>query len=151
MKDISERVSYLQGLSEGLNIKDNSPQGKVIGGILEVLEEMAEIITNFQYELGNFEEYMESIDDDLMELEENIFYDEDFGYDDEDEEDIIELKCGNCGEELYFNADILDDDDTIEIVCPRCNEVVFVNDGSFDYYSEDDRDEELEVENPCPS
>ena len=39
--DISEKISYLQGLSAGLNISDASPQGKIISGILAVLDDMA--------------------------------------------------------------------------------------------------------------
>ena len=64
MKDIAERVSYLQGLSEGLNISEGSPQGKIISGILGVLEELADEVVSMQYEFETFKEYVESIDDD---------------------------------------------------------------------------------------
>jgi DNA-directed RNA polymerase subunit RPC12/RpoP len=50
-----------------------------------------------------------------------------------DDEDRIELVCSNCGERLYFDADILNDEETVEVVCPTCNEIVYVNDGSFDF------------------
>lgn len=124
MRDISEKVSYLQGLSEGLNISEGSPQGKIISGILSVLEELSDTVVNLQCEMDEFREYLESIDDDLFDLEESIY---------EDEGDLIELECHHCGEELVFDSDILEDDDVIEVICPNCNEVVFVNDGSFDY------------------
>ena len=123
--DISEKVSYLQGLSEGLNISDASPQGKIISGILAVLDDMAENMINLQCEFEEFKEYVESIDDDLFELEENVLNDEEF----------IEMKCQRCGKEIYFESYLLDDeqDDGLEIICPNCNEVIFVNDGAFDH------------------
>ena len=122
LADISEKESYLQGLSEGLNIEGN-PQGKILTGILGVLDEIADDMINLQCEFEDFKEYVESIDDDLFDLEENFMNDEDF----------VEMECQSCGEEIYFESDLLDDEDTIEIICPHCNEVVFVNDGSFDH------------------
>jgi NAD-dependent SIR2 family protein deacetylase len=123
LKDFSEKVSYLQGLSEGLNISEGSPQGKIISGMLNVLNEMAEEITTMQQDFDEMKEYVESIDDDLFELEESVL-----------DDDFMEIECSSCGEKLYVENDIFeDDDDVIEIICPRCNEVVFVNDGSFDF------------------
>jgi phage FluMu protein Com len=131
VRDISEKVSYLQGLSEGLNISDGNPQGKIISGILSVLEDISDTLTEVRSELNMVREYIESVDDDLFVLEENI----------KKEQDVIEVKCDNCGEELVFDADVVDDEDVIEIICPRCNEVVFVNDGSFDFEYGDYEDE----------
>ncbi len=129
MRDISEKVSYLQGLSEGLNISDGNPQGKIITGILGVLDDISGILVDMRSEFNIVKDYIESIDDDLFELEENFKQDK----------DVIELRCDNCGEELCFDADLIEEDDVIEIICPRCNEVVFINDGSFDYaYSDYD-------------
>lgn len=135
MRDINEKVSYLQGLCEGLNVSDGNPQGKIITGILGVLDDISGILVDMRSEFNIVKEYIESIDDDLFELEENFKQDK----------NIVELTCDNCGEELCFDADLVEDDDVIEIICPRCNEVVFINDGSFDYdYS--DYDDEVEDE-----
>lgn len=129
MKDIYERVSYLQGLSEGLNLSEATPQGKIIMGMLGVLEELAEEVILMQNEFANFKEYVESIDDDLFDIEEVIFNDSNF----DGEADCVELDCSHCGEGLYFDASVMDDEDVIEIICPNCDEVVFINDGSFDF------------------
>ena len=135
MRDINEKVSYLQGLCEGLNVSDGNPQGKIITGILGVLDDISGILVDMRSEFNIVKEYIESIDDDLFELEENFKQDK----------NVVELTCDNCGEELCFDADLVEDDDVIEIICPRCNEVVFINDGSFDYdYS--DYDDEVEDE-----
>lgn len=122
LKDISERVSYLQGLSEGMNLTSESPHGKIISGMLNVMNDMAEEIIIMQEDMEDVKEYIESIDDDLYDLEETILDDE-----------FLELKCSNCGETLYIERDILQEEEELEIICPACNEVVFVNDSSFDF------------------
>ena len=138
MQDITERVSYLQGMSEGLNITEGGPQGKIISGILNVLNEMAEEICILQKDNQDMRGYLECVDDDLLELEEIIA-----------EEEFLEFECKNCGEELCLEADLFDDEDVIEIICPKCSETVFINDGSFDYMHLP-VDEEYEA-GPAPS
>jgi phage FluMu protein Com len=130
LRDMSEKVSYLQGLTEGLNITESSPQGKIISGMLNVMNEMADELNLMQQDFAEIKEYIESIDDDLFELEETVL----------DEEEFTQIKCRTCGEKLLIEKDILDDEDHIEVICPSCNEVVYVNDGSFDY-SNDDTDD----------
>jgi ribosomal protein S27E len=139
LQDISEKVSYLQGLSEGLNITGGSPQGKIISGILNVLNEMADEINTIQKDFEGMQEYIESVDDDLFELEESV-----------SDEGFMELECQGCGEQLYIESDILDDEDVIEVICPRCNDVIYINDGSFDYEHLAE-DEEFEVSGSKPS
>ncbi|MDD2620275.1 MAG: AraC family transcriptional regulator [Syntrophomonadaceae bacterium] len=146
MKDISEKVSYLQGLSEGLNIREGSPQGKIISGILSVLDEMADGIKDIKEEYEELKDYMETIDDDLMELEEEWL---------SEDRSFIQTRCPKCGEQLHFESDILDDDDSIEIICPNCDEVVFVHEGCFDFepsLDDDDIGSKVSVtENISPS
>jgi hypothetical protein len=133
LQDISEKVSYLQGLSEGLNIIEGSPQGKIISGILNVLNEIAEDINILHLDFADMRDYIESVDDDLLELEETVV-----------DDGFMELECQHCGEPLYVENDILDDEDVIEVICPSCNEVIFINDGSFDHEHMPE-DEELDV------
>jgi hypothetical protein len=140
LRDISERVSYLQGLSEGLNITEGSPQGKIISGILNVMNEMADEIMDMKKDFEELREYVQSVDDDLLDLEESVL----------DDDDYLELECRTCGEQLYIESDIMDDEDIIEVTCPSCNEVVFINDGSFDH-EHISIDEEFEVGESHPS
>ncbi|NLU48946.1 MAG: AraC family transcriptional regulator [Syntrophomonadaceae bacterium] len=126
MGNLSEKISYLKGLSEGSGMAETAgPQGKIITGILDALGDMAEGLNVLHSEVEDIKLYVESIDDDLSELEDDV-------YQDTLDDDYVEITCKNCGEEVYFEPEILDDEDVTEIICPRCNEVVFVNDGSFD-------------------
>ncbi len=126
MREIGEKISYLQGLCEGMNISESSAQGRIIHGILAILEDLSSEVNDVKNTLIDFQDYVQSIDDDLFDLQENLADDEEYG-------DYIDLTCSKCGEDLYFDADILDEEDKIEIICPSCNEVVFVHDGGFDF------------------
>ena len=123
MKNIKEKIAYLQGLSAGLDINDSTKEGKVLNGIIEVLEEMADQLEDIDIAQGDLEEYVESIDEDLYELEEDIFDDDEL-----DMEEMTEVQCPNCKETVCFESDIVDDEDLIEVTCPNCDEVVYVND-----------------------
>jgi len=140
LQSIIEKVSYLHGLSEGLTINEGSPQGKIISGMLAVLNEMADEICALQAQLEQMHSYIECVDDDLLDLEEIIAG-----------EEYLEILCGHCGEQLYVETDSIEDEDTIEIICPNCNETVFINDGAFDYqHMPEDEDMGLEGNHSTP-
>ena len=46
MKELRKKISYLQGLAEGLDVKSNSKEGRIINGIIEVLGDMANNLDN---------------------------------------------------------------------------------------------------------
>lgn len=122
MKNIREKISYLQGLAQGLDIQDSSKEGKVLSGIIEILGDMAGQLEDIEDAQSDLEEYVETIDEDLYELEDEFFGEE------IDEEEMVEVECPNCKEIVCFEADIVDDEDLIEVTCPNCDEVVYVND-----------------------
>lgn len=148
MKDLKEQVAYLKGLAEGLDLSEDTKEGKIIKQIIKVLEGVATSLNELKIQHDDLETYMESIDDDLSELEEDFYEDDE---DDDDEEyddlDFLEVKCPRCNDIVCFDADIIDDDDLVEVVCPHCNEVVFVNDGSYEDPVDWEDDEDLEEVN----
>ncbi|PKM81290.1 MAG: AraC family transcriptional regulator [Firmicutes bacterium HGW-Firmicutes-14] len=121
MKHLKEKVAYLQGLAQGLDIGDATKEGKVLSEIINVLGEMAGQIEDIETAQNDLEDYVESIDEDLYDLEDDLLGDL-------DEEDLIEIECPNCREIVCFEADIVDDEDLIEVTCPNCDEVVYIND-----------------------
>lgn len=148
MKDVLKQVAYLQGLADGMELED-SKEGRVISGMLNLLEDMADYINFLREQQEDIEDYMESIDSDLADLEDEIYGDEDCccGCDEEcdEEEDMIDVECPNCHEIVCFDADILDDEDLVEVTCPVCNAVVYTNDEEIEFPEEDemaDKDEE---------
>lgn len=116
MQHLYERVSYLRGLCEGMELSKDSKEGKVIAAIIDTLDEFADAIIELYEEQGELSDYIDSIEEDLTDMEEDF-------YGDEDELDFVELECPNCGEEVEVDEDLLYEEDT-EIICPYCSKVI---------------------------
>ena len=110
---ISEKVAYLKGLAEGLNIDtEKSKEGKLINVMIGILEENS-------LALG---EEIDVLSDDLADVEAVVFDDEDEDDYDEDEEeefddDWFEVECPNCEETLLIDEDALEEG---VVECPNC-------------------------------
>ena len=115
---ISEKVAYLKGLAEGLDLDtEKSKEGKLISVMIGILEEMAMSIEDLEENDLDLGEEIDVLSDDLADVEEVVFGD-DFD-EDEDEDDYFEVECPNCEEPL-----IIDDEALAEgmIQCPNCEE-----------------------------
>ncbi|MBQ4153246.1 MAG: hypothetical protein IJD11_02725, partial [Oscillospiraceae bacterium] len=106
--NITERVAYLKGLMNGLDIDAASKEGKLFSAILEVLDEMALSIVDVEEAYDELQEVVDAIDEDLGELE-NDFYDEDDDCDCDccDDEEEYEIVCPSCGDAIYVDFDML--------------------------------------------
>ena len=76
IKNIKDRVGYLQGLALGLNISLHSAEGKLLINIIDVLDDMADEFNNIQMSQADLEAYVESMDEDLTDLEEEVYEDD---------------------------------------------------------------------------
>jgi len=128
VRDLKARVAYLQGLSAGMNIETESKEGRILSNVIEVLDDFATTIKEMEEAHDQLENYLESIDEDLFHLEEDVYNDE---AEAAEEGEYLEVDCPRCGEVVCFESDVLEDEDTIEVTCPNCDEVVFVNDDTF--------------------
>ena len=118
MGNIKERVAYLHGLTQGLNVSSQSAEGKLLINIIDVLDDMAEEFNNIQMVQEDLETYVESMDEDLTDLEEEV-------YEEVDADDYIEVQCPSCCETVSFESDILEEDDDVEVSCPHCGDIVY--------------------------
>ena len=115
---ISEKVAYLKGLAEGLDLDtEKSKEGKLISVMIGILEEVGLSLEDMEENALNLGEEIDALSDDLADVE-SIVYDEDEDDEDEDEEDGFEVECPNCDEPLFIG-----DDELAEgvVVCPNCN------------------------------
>jgi len=142
MSNVNDRVAYLKGLAEGMKLSDETNEGKLLLKMLDVLENMAEELTSLRTDHDELDEYVESIDDDLADLEEYLFDDDDDEDDDEDDEDdeedddqVVVYSCPHCGNEVTFEIDGFDFEE--ENLCPACGKPLFPTDGEEDGPSED--------------
>ncbi len=94
MLTVREKFNYLKGLSDGLELSDATTEGKILLGMMELLDELTLYVEEMDQELYELEDYVEQIDSDLSDVEEDFYgfnyddaYDDyDFEYYPEDEE-----------------------------------------------------------------
>ena len=120
--EISEKVAYLKGLAEGLQLDTESKEGKLIAAIIDVLDDMAEEFADIEEELLDMEEGLDAVSDDLSEVEETLYdalEDDDEDEDEDDNEEYFVTTCPACEEEVIFDETVLADG---EVICPNCGE-----------------------------
>lgn len=102
--NLSEKSAYLKGLMDGLKLDQEAPEGKMISGIVELLQEVTGAI-------GDLQENAEAVSDELDEIEDDLDAIEDYLMDDDDEEDGF---MDDDGEDFDY-----DDDTMYEVTCPE--------------------------------
>ena len=139
--EIMERVAYLKGLAEGMELDMDKKEGKLLAAIIDVLEDIALDLEDLWDNTVELAEGLDVVSDDLEDVEDAIFgeddEDEDEYYEDEldEDEDCYATTCPTCEEEIFFDESILEDG---EVVCPNCGEKL-----EFDLESlEEEEDEE---------
>ncbi len=123
MKYLYEEVAYLKGLAEGLEISEETKEGKIINKIVDVLESFADAIVELEEEQIELIDYVESIDEDLSDIEDDIYEEEDEDDEDDEEYNYIEMECPNCNDFVEIDEELLYNED-IDIVCPNCQAVI---------------------------
>ena len=123
--EMFEKVAYLKGLAEGLNIDtDKSKEGKLINVMIGILEEIGLAIEDLEENSLALGEEIDVLSDDLADVEAVVFDDEDEDEDDEEDDeeeyddDWFEVECPNCDEVLVVDEDALEEG---YIKCPNCD------------------------------
>ena len=134
---ISEKVSYLKGLMEGMNLSADSNEGKLFRAIVDVLDEIALEVEDLTDEVMELGDGLDVISDDLGDVEDAVFGDEEDDEDeadefedddddyDDDDDDMYEAVCPNCQNTIVLSDSVLDEG---TMHCPCCNELL-----EFDY------------------
>ena len=132
MSSLTDRTAYLRGLAEGMNLAKDKNEHKLLLEMLSVLDDMAQKINELEADVEELDEYVESIDADLGDMEEAIFGDDD-EYDEDDDEDMEEYEfdeneelsfdCPHCGNAMRLKASDIDFDKSP--VCPKCGKPFF--------------------------
>lgn len=146
MSYITERVAYLDGLADGLNIKDEK-EGKLLRGIIDVLGAIAEELEEQNDTIDDLSGCVDEIYDELDAIDEAFEDDDEDEDEDFDDDDFLEIVCPSCGETIYFDEDMLDSEDGL--ICPACNEPIDVevcccDDCDCDCCGDEDEDEDDE-------
>lgn len=141
---ISEKVAYLKGLAEGLNIDtEKSKEGKLISVMIGILEEIGLSIEDLEENTVALGEEIDAISDDLSDVESVVFEEDDEDDDccccgdDEDDGDYFEVECPNCKETLVIDEDVLESG---VIQCPSCKEKFALDLSDCDCCCDEDED-----------
>lgn len=157
MSDVINKVSYLKGLVEGMNISDKSDEGKLIAKLIDVMSDAADEIDALWAKNDELEMRLEELDEEMYaaemdidaiydDIEGDFDYDDDYdGYDDgegdfdefldslDDDDDLFEITCPECGEDVVVDFEMLDEEGNI--VCPNCHRDIELE---FDMDDEDE-------------
>ena len=120
---ISEKVSYLKGLMEGMNLSADSNEGKLFRAIVDVLDEIALEVEDLTDEVMELGDGLDVISDDLGDVEDIIYDEDDDDYEeldedeDDEEEECYATTCPECEEEIFFDDSVLEDG---KVECPNC-------------------------------
>ena len=110
--EMFEKVAYLKGLAEGLELDQTSKEGKIIAALVNLVEDMADKIDSLQAQIDEVHDYCEELDEDLGDVEEVLLDEEDDDdfccCDDEDFDDDCDGNCAACDLDCGF-----DDEDEI--------------------------------------
>ena len=140
--EITEKVAYLKGLAEGMELDTEKKEGKLLSAIIDVLEDIALELVDMQEAQEELGDGLDAVSDDLEDVEDLLFGEED---DEEDEyelddlgedEDCYATTCPTCEETIYFDESVLEDG---EVICPNCGEKL-----EFDLKSLEEEEEEGE-------
>lgn len=126
MSKLTEKAAYVKGLADGMNIAEKGEQGKIITAIIDLLGEMASSIEESSETIGILEETVDTLSDDMADLEEAVFEmeDDDEKDDEEEDDDFVEFQCPHCGDTIYYDVDIIEAEE--DLICPSCNKPVVV-------------------------
>ncbi|MGM9662824.1 MAG: CD1247 N-terminal domain-containing protein [Oscillospiraceae bacterium] len=115
--DIAEKVAYLKGLAEGLKLDEETKEGKLLAAVIDLLGDISDELEELEDEVCELEEGIDAVSDDLSDVEEFLYEEDDEDEDDEDE--CYATTCPNCEEEIFFDDSVLEDG---EVICPNCGE-----------------------------
>lgn len=145
--EITEKVAYLKGLAEGMELDTEKKEGKLLSAIIDVLDDIALELEDMKDEQAELSDGLDAVSDDLEDVEDVVFgedeedddFDDEYEYDDLDEdEDCYATTCPTCEETIYFDESVLEDG---EVICPNCGEKL-----EFDLSSLDEEEPETPEE-----
>lgn len=123
--DICEKIAYIKGLAEGLDLDTTTKEGKILNAIIDLLGDITEEICDIEEGCDELCEQIDAVDEDLANLEEIIYGDDeddcDCDCDCDDccdcEDEVYEIECPACNDVIYLDADMLEEEG---MVCPNC-------------------------------
>ncbi|MDD4078743.1 MAG: hypothetical protein PHP58_03400 [Eubacteriales bacterium] len=144
MKTLQERVAYIHGLAEGMDLDQKDSITKLLLQILDLADEMVEEIEDLRDRTEENEDFLEALDADLADVEDAVFEDDDECSCHCDDQEEFEIQCPHCDAIVTVNEDELAEaaDDGLAIRCPDCGEIIFSDEDDASEAEKEDADED---------
>ncbi|MBO4524844.1 CD1247 N-terminal domain-containing protein [Ruminococcus sp.] len=137
---LTEKMSYLKGLIDGLEIDTSTKEGKVLLQMSEVMSELVLYVDDLQSQVDELTELCDILDEDLGQVEDDFYdcdecdgdcdecddddWDDEYDFDDDDD-GLYEITCPTCGDTILLDEGMIEEG---SMNCPNCNELL-----EFDY------------------
>ena len=121
--NISEKVSYIKGLAEGMKVDNSTNEGKLLNAILDALTDIAYQLEEVDADLNDMADVVGDLDECVADLEEAVYGDDDHDHCDCgcEDEDMYEITCPKCENSIVVDFDVIA---AGEILCPNCGETL---------------------------
>ena len=149
--NLTDKMAYLCGMVDGMELDlTSSKEGKVLGKILDVMQEMTAYIVDLKTQVDELTDTCDLLDQDLGDLEDIVFDEDDDedddeydDYYDEDEDDEVQYEtvCPTCKNTIVLSESILDKG---EMPCPCCGQKLEFGDVTEADFAEDADETESE-------
>ena len=130
MNDLGKKVGYLKGLMEGMDFSKDPAQEKLLKAMADLMGELSDRVISMEELLDDLNDYVESIDDDLAELEGERQGENGFRFMDDDDPDEFEHDLEESEDHLHLlggNTDEIEPAETLAgAICPECGKMFFV-------------------------
>ena len=125
---LSEKISYIRGLADGLELDNDKKEVKVLNAIIDLLDDMTLAVEDMEDLYDELAEQVDAIDEDLTSIEDD-FYDDCDCCDCDDCDDDCDCDC-DCDfecEDCDCDCDCDCDDCVEELECPACGEMIYID------------------------
>ena len=155
--NIKEKIAYLRGLADGMNIKATD-EGKLFSAIIETLDDMADEIEELTENALDIGEELDVLSDDLADVEDFLDeidldddwddYDDSDFYDDDDDDEYaccgvcggtdfsLDVNCPECGASIELDENDIENE---SVTCPSCGKDI---DLQIDIVDADDEEDD---------
>ncbi len=126
--NLSERVAYLKGLADGMELDESKKEVKLLKGLIDIVKDIAASVDELEDSTANIESELDEVAEELLSIENAIDSRSDDYEDWEDDCDCDEcncseyyysVTCGSCGDEITVDESIIE---LGSIQCPNCGE-----------------------------
>ncbi len=138
MMSVTEKLAYIKGLCEGLELKAEKKEGRVLLAIVDLLDDLTQEVSAHENDIEQIFHELDAIDEDLTDVEDALLYDDEDDWDDEDwyddeywddleDEDEEGCGCGHHHHDGECGCGHDHENPIYEITCPKCGDVVCVD------------------------